>query len=93
VKKVNEFEITGNGSNHEWGGVAWYPLAKLDSRRHAFLSQFKILYSQSGIYILFQGQDNKITTLEYEDMDKIWNRDVFEVFLHPDPQVSILLIC
>src|SRR5690606_17525909 len=51
-----------------------------------YRGKFKVMYSKSGIFLLFQGEDDKITTKDYEDMDKIWNGDVFEAFLHPNPK-------
>ncbi len=86
VKKCKEFEITGNGSDPEWNKTEWAVLSKLDEGGPKNLSKFKILYSDSGIYVLFLGQDDKITTQDYEDMDTLWTGDVFEVFFHPDPQ-------
>ena len=86
IKKCNEFEITGNGSDPEWNKAEWILLSKLDEGGQEYSSQFKIMYSDSGIYVLFYGEDSKITTKDYGDMDKIWNGDVFEVFFHPDPQ-------
>ncbi|MCG2459316.1 carbohydrate-binding family 9-like protein [Flavobacteriaceae bacterium F89] len=86
VKKCSEFEITGNGSDPEWNKTKWAVLTQLDQGGGNYASKFKIMYSDKGIYILFQGQDEKITTEDYEDMDALWNGDVFEAFFHPDPQ-------
>jgi hypothetical protein len=86
VQKCNDFEITGNGSNSEWNKTEWVPLTKLGNVGSYYTSQFKILASSTGIYILFQGEDDKITTMDYKDMDRIWNGDVFEVFFHTNPE-------
>lgn len=88
VRKCNDFDITGNGSNSEWDKTEWVQLTKLDSVGRDYKSKFKILASSTGIYLLFQGEDDKITTKDYEDMDKIWNGDVYEVFFHTDLEVS-----
>lgn len=84
VKKCSDFMINGNGDNNEWKRADWLALAKLDPEGTAYKSEFKVLYSGKGIYVLFRGDDNKITTSNYQDMDKIWNGDVFEVFFHTD---------
>ena len=86
IKKCNEFEITGNGGSLEWNKAEWSALTMLDKGGREYSSQFKIMYSDLGIYILFYGEDDRITTKEYEDMGQLWNGDVFEVFFHPDPQ-------
>jgi hypothetical protein len=87
VRKCNDFEITGNGSNPEWNKAEWQPLTKLDTLGKNYKSQFKVMASSTGIYVLFQGEDDKITTENYKNMDRIWNGDVYEVFFHPDPAV------
>ena len=80
VKKCTEFKITGKGDSPEWSKTEWLTLSKLDPEGTDYKSKFKVLSSEKGIYILFHGEDNKITTADYKDMDKIWNGDVFEVF-------------
>ncbi|WP_158861120.1 carbohydrate-binding family 9-like protein [Lunatibacter salilacus] len=86
VKRCSEFHITGSGDNPEWEKTEWLPLTKLDPEGSNYKSKFKVLSSEKGIYVLFQGEDDIITTSDYEDMDKIWNGDVFEVFFQPDKQ-------
>ena len=84
VKKCSEFKITGKGDNPEWNRTEWSTLSKLDPEGSDYKSKFKVLSSEKGIYILFHGEDKKITTSDYKDMDKIWNGDVFEVFFQTD---------
>lgn len=79
-----EFNITGKGDNPEWDKTEWSALTKLDPEGFDYKSKFKVLASEKGIYVLFQGQDDKFTTSDYKDMDKIWNGDVFEVFFQTD---------
>jgi hypothetical protein len=50
-----------------------------------YSSRFKILYSETGIYVLFDGEDSLVTTTYTEDFDDLYNADVFEVFFHPQP--------
>ncbi len=84
VKRCSEFKITGKGDNPEWDKTEWSALTKLDPEGSDYKSKFKVLASEKGIYILFQGEDDKITTSDYKDMDKIWNGDVFEAFFQTD---------
>lgn len=89
VLKCNDFSITGNGNNAEWNKAAWNTLTKLDTGGRNYESKFKIMYSARGIYLLFSGEDNKITTKDYKDFEAIFNGDVFEVFFHPMPATAV----
>lgn len=85
IRKTEDFAIDGSGSNPAWVATPWTTLTKLDEGGHAYASQFKMMYSRTGIYLLFSGEDSVITTSDYKDMDRLWNGDVFEAFFHPDP--------
>jgi hypothetical protein len=86
IKRTEDFEVNSSGNHPAWNQTGWNSLSKLDDGGPDYPSQFKILYSVTGIYILFRGEDHTITTSAYKDMDPIWNGDVFELFLHPDPE-------
>jgi hypothetical protein len=87
VRKVLDFELTGDGDRKEWQNAQWNSLTKLDDGGKEYVSRFKIQYSSTGIYVLFNGMDDKITTTYDEDMSDMYNGDVFEVFFHPNPDV------
>jgi len=89
VRKCNDFAITGKGNDAEWTKAEWNQLTKLDEGGKPNVTRFKILYSSTGIYVLFQGDDEKVTTKPYKDFESIFNGDVFEVFFHPDPDVNV----
>jgi len=89
VKKCPDFAITGNGSNSEWDKATWNKLTKLDPEGEEYPCRFKILYSGKGIYLIFEGKDDKITTKFDEDFGNLFNGDVFEVFFHPDPKIPL----
>ena len=89
IHKCSDFTVTGKGDNPSWDKAPWNPLQKLDSGGLAYESKFKALYSATGIYILFNGADQKITTSYVNDFDDLFKGDVFEVFLQPDPQVPL----
>jgi hypothetical protein len=89
IHKCSDFAVTGKGDNPSWDKAPWNPLQKLDSGGLAYESKFKILYSATGIYLLFSGADQKITTAYDKDFDDLFKGDVFEVFLQPDPQVPL----
>jgi hypothetical protein len=85
VKSCNDFELNGKGDSPQWNLAEWTQMALLDEAKDKYETKFKILYSESGIYVLAFCEDKLIST-EYEnDQDDIWKSDVFEVFLHTDP--------
>lgn len=89
VRKCNDFSVTGKGNNPEWNKAGWNNLSKLDPGGKNYQTKFKILHSATGIYVLFFGEDDKITTKSYKDFEDIYNGDVFEVFFHPKPQTPV----
>lgn len=91
IKRCSDFAVTGKGDNTEWEKASWNQLNKLDPGGAAYISKYKILYSAKGIYILFYGEDTKITTTFENDFDDLFKADVFEVFFHPDPATGLYL--
>ncbi len=84
VYKCSDFAVNGKGDNAGWIKAGWNSLAKLDTGGRSYESRFKILYSPTGLYLLFHGEDDKITTKDYKDFEAIYNGDVFEAFFLPD---------
>ncbi|MEJ7682400.1 MAG: carbohydrate-binding family 9-like protein [Segetibacter sp.] len=91
VKKCNDFSVTGKGDNSEWDKANWNNLTKLDTGGQNYESKFKILYSSTGIYVLLNGKDGKITTKFDQDFENLYEGDVFEVFFHPNPKLPLYL--
>lgn len=89
VKKCPDFNLTGRGDNNAWTRTEWNYMTKLDTGGKTYTSKFKILYSVKGIYVLFYGDDDKISTQFDEDFEDLFKGDVFEVFFHTDPKTSI----
>ncbi|HRO47531.1 carbohydrate-binding family 9-like protein [Agriterribacter sp.] len=88
VKRCNDFTITGKGENAEWQKTNWVTLHQIDDGKQ-YESKYKVLYSSKGIYVLFSGEDEKITSTFENDFDNLFNADVFEVFFHPDPSTPL----
>ncbi len=91
VKTCADFELTGKGDNEEWNRTSWNKLTQLDSANNPYVSRFKIMYSSTGIYVLFNGEDEKITTAFTKDFDDLYLADVFEVFFHTDARTPLYL--
>jgi len=89
VIKCIDFSVSGDGKSRVWDKAQWHQLSKLDSGGEDYRSQFKIMYSPKGIYLLFEGSDNTITTRFDKDFDNLYEGDVFEAFFHPDPKIPL----
>lgn len=88
VKRCTDFAITGKGENAEWQKTNWINLHQIDEGKE-YETKYKILYSVKGIYVLFSGEDERITSTFENDFDNLFNADVFEVFFHPDPSTPL----
>lgn len=86
VEKSEDFEVNGKGDNPNWKKVDWITMNPLDKSKDAFQTQFKILYSRTGMYVLAYCEDTLISTEYTQDQGDIWEGDVFEVFLQTDPE-------
>ncbi len=89
VFKTADFDLNGQGTQAAWERASWEPLTAAGRRPE--LSRFKILYSTTGIYVLFQGADKKVTASKTEDFSELWLEDVFEAFFWPDEKTPIYL--
>lgn len=85
VEKCLDFEISGRGDHENWDNTSWVTLDILDEIENAPSTRFKILYSETGIYVLAYCQDSLITTNFTQDQGDIWEGDVFEAFFQTDP--------
>ena len=84
IRKANDFEVTGDGSAAAWHKAKWEPLTLLPENESPYTTRFKMLHSATGIYVLFDCQDNRLTCTESADFDDLWTQDVVEVFLWPE---------
>jgi hypothetical protein len=85
VRFTEDFKITGDGSAAAWAKTAWTPLEKRpEEGPQDYESRFKILYSPTGLYVLMNGTDRKLTATLTEDFADLWNEDCFEFFFWPD---------
>ncbi|MCW3118005.1 MAG: hypothetical protein JWM28_2087 [Chitinophagaceae bacterium] len=89
VSHCHDFAISGGGENPEWNKAKWTRLNKIDAGGKENTTQFKILYSPAGLYVLFNGEDEKITSSFKNDFENLFEADVFEVFFHPSPAEPI----
>jgi hypothetical protein len=89
VKQASDFTVNGKGTHPNWELTSWVPLKQLDEYAMDYSTRFKILYSAKGVYVLFEGLDQKVTTTYTKDFDNLFNADVFEVFFHTDTSIPL----
>ena len=84
IGRTEDFVIDGTGKASAWEKAAWEPLNLRASGGHQYQTRIKMLYSRTGLYVLMDAEDRKITATMSEDFLDLWNEDVFEFFWWPD---------
>ena len=84
VKKTNDFTINGNGNAVEWSKAEYLELPKRESGTMNYQTKMKILYSETGIYCLYECEDKIITSTIKADFEDIFDEDVVEAFFWPE---------
>jgi hypothetical protein len=89
VVKTADFIVTGDGSHANWEKAEWMQLtqrrpAEIDATR---ATRVKVMYSETGIYCLFDCPDKKITADMEADFSDLWTQDVIEAFFWPDETI------
>jgi hypothetical protein len=84
IKKCSDFKITGDGVAENWSKTDWIMIPMRTKSDTPLTTKVKILYSDTGIYFLFDCQDNKLTSVMNADFMDLWYEDVVEVFLWTD---------
>lgn len=84
VVPTEDFELTGSGAAAPWESTEWIPLHRRGDGGLEYETRVKLLYSATGLYVLMDGSDSRITATMTEDFLDLWNEDVFEVFLWTD---------
>src|SRR4051812_37472122 len=89
VRSSDDFEVTGTGDHAAWQRVDWVTLRRRQPQSHSYDTQFKMLYSTTGLYFLMDGTDRRLTATMNEDFMDLWNEDVYEVFLWTDERFPL----
>jgi len=89
VKKCQDFNLTGDGSNEIWKSTEWIHIQQLSEKPETYSTNAKILYSEKGIYVLFDCQDKILISTKLADNLNLWEDDVVEVFLWPQEDFPV----
>jgi hypothetical protein len=90
VHHTADFEITGKGLDPAWNATDWIALSRIKGSSD-YVTRVKLLYSDSGIYALYDCADKKINATLEEDFTSLWKEDVVEMFFWPDETFPIYL--
>jgi hypothetical protein len=89
IKKCQDFEITGYGTSDQWKNTEWINLPQEAGNISPHKTMTKVLYSQKGIYFLYNCEDSKLTSSMKADNLNLWEGDVVEAFLWPDESFPV----
>jgi hypothetical protein len=89
IKKCNDFKVTGEGTAENWKKAEWINVKMQGTDQTTYATKVKVLYSETGIYFLFNCEDQKLTATLQGDFLDLYNEDVVEVFLWPDESFPV----
>lgn len=90
IHQSEDFDISGKGDNENWEKTEWLELTQRKVHDYLlFETRLKTLYSENGIYFLFECEDDKLTSTMNADFSDLWKEDVVEIFLLPDDQYPV----
>jgi hypothetical protein len=81
IKKCSDFTVTGDGSSSAWKNTEWISIIQRTPNNITYSTKVKVLYSETGIYFLFDCEDKKLTVSLQDDNLDLYNEDVVELFL------------
>ncbi|MCA9133696.1 MAG: carbohydrate-binding family 9-like protein [Planctomycetales bacterium] len=84
VKHCDDFEVNGKGDAEAWKSTEWVALNRRPPGQSSYTARIKVLYSDTGLYVLFDGNDKKLHATLEGDYLALWSEDVYECFLWPD---------
>lgn len=87
VRHVDDFSVTGEGSASAWSRAEWVTLTRRSNPTLVpdYRTRAKLLYSDNGLYLLFDNVDHVVTATMQEHFQRLWQEDVIELFLWTDP--------
>jgi hypothetical protein len=84
VVRCEDFTVNGEGNAAAWEHAEWVNLNRRPGGNHDYTARFKMMYSKTGVYVLFDGTDGKLTATLEGDFLNLWTEDVFECFFWTD---------
>lgn len=89
VRKTDDFTVSGTGSAKNWNAAEWISIPSRSGPFANLVTKFRMLYSEKGMYFLFDCADNRLTSTMNADFLDLWTEDVVEVFLWTDESAPV----
>ena len=89
VKKCGDFEISGTGTSAQWNTTEWISLPQRTPKPDTYVTKAKVLYSETGIYLLYDCQDKKLLSTLKADNLNLYEEDVVEAFFWPQEDFPV----
>ncbi len=90
VALIDDFKVTGCGDAAAWRKAKWLPLTRVAGPA-PYRTRAKLLYSKTGIYVLADCADRRLSCTRQPDMSNLYLEDVFEFFIWPDERHPLYL--
>ena len=84
VMRVSDFEPDGAGTASAWQDIPWNELQRVGAGLSGYTTRFKVAWSSTGLYVLTDSEDQRLSCTLTRDNDVLYTEDVIEVFLWPD---------
>ncbi len=96
IKKTTDFKVNGKGNSPQWEQTEWFGIFPQKGPKQAIAgtnhpTRVKVLYSETGIYCLYDCQDETLTSSIKKDFGRLFTEDVVEFFLWPNTDYPIYL--
>lgn len=89
ITRCQDFNITGTGVSDFWKSTKWINLVQQGQSSSPYDTKVKVLYSETGIYFLFDCEDSKLTSTMKADNLNLYEEDVVEVFFWTDEEFPV----
>ncbi|AQG82440.1 hypothetical protein AWR27_11150 [Spirosoma montaniterrae] len=89
IRPTDDFTVNGLGDHPAWAKTDWLTISAQKARPKPLTTRAKLLYSTTGLYVLFRCDDETLTATIETDYGPLYNEDVVEIFLWPDTSVPI----
>lgn len=89
IKKQEDFRISADNVK-KFDPVSWNKLIPVGGTKN-YRTDFKLLYSETGIYGLFRCEDKMISCSGLPDGGDLYTEDVLELFIQPDIRYPIYM--
>lgn len=87
---VDDFRVTGRGDAEAWRRASWLPLRRVKGAACGG-TRAKLLYSATGLYVLVDCADRRLSCTRLPDMADLYREDVVEFFVWPEPTRPLYL--